>query len=252
MQHPCNATPPMRSPRFIEPTETSGPVIWTVSVSRLTGLLADVIPEFDQRAHRAGQPRLCRGGGGHRPAPAPRALRRAGRRRLQRRLSAQPARIATGADPGHRIRSDGSAGARTPHRTAHRRGHPCHRRALIPRVSGQLRPGHRTSSLRHRRGRARLHRRPACQRHPGHRRHRHGDRFRRAGRLARGTAVFGRFGPRHSSTPSRWGAHPATITPPAAPAPDGYGAPTHCWATMLQSRRCASWCSCTPHIRAPC
>ncbi|MCC4606778.1 propionate catabolism operon regulatory protein PrpR [Xanthomonas campestris] len=29
---------------------TSLPVIWTVSVSRLTGLLADVIPEFDQRA----------------------------------------------------------------------------------------------------------------------------------------------------------------------------------------------------------
>ncbi|WP_386142359.1 propionate catabolism operon regulatory protein PrpR [Xanthomonas arboricola] len=40
----------MRSPRFTEPMEPSPPVIWTVSVSRLTGLLADVIPEFDQRA----------------------------------------------------------------------------------------------------------------------------------------------------------------------------------------------------------
>ncbi|MEB1610776.1 propionate catabolism operon regulatory protein PrpR [Xanthomonas campestris pv. campestris] len=40
----------MRSPRYTEPMETAPPVIWTVSVSRLTGLLADVIPEFDQRA----------------------------------------------------------------------------------------------------------------------------------------------------------------------------------------------------------
>ncbi|KAB7766244.1 propionate catabolism operon regulatory protein PrpR [Xanthomonas maliensis] len=30
--------------------DTELPIIWTVSVSRLTGLLADVIPEFDQRA----------------------------------------------------------------------------------------------------------------------------------------------------------------------------------------------------------
>ncbi|WP_372391479.1 propionate catabolism operon regulatory protein PrpR [Xanthomonas sp. NCPPB 3582] len=30
--------------------ESTPPTIWTVSVSRLTGLLADVIPEFDQRA----------------------------------------------------------------------------------------------------------------------------------------------------------------------------------------------------------
>ncbi|APP76951.1 propionate catabolism operon regulatory protein PrpR [Xanthomonas vesicatoria] len=40
----------MRSPSPADPADTSPPVIWTVSVSRLTGLLADVIPEFDQRA----------------------------------------------------------------------------------------------------------------------------------------------------------------------------------------------------------
>lgn len=36
---------------FVAPADGTLPVIWTVSVSRLTGLLADVIPEFDQRAH---------------------------------------------------------------------------------------------------------------------------------------------------------------------------------------------------------
>ena len=35
---------------FVAPLDGTLPVIWTVSVSRLTGLLADVIPEFDQRA----------------------------------------------------------------------------------------------------------------------------------------------------------------------------------------------------------
>ncbi len=40
----------MRNPSPADPADTSPPVIWTVSVSRLTGLLADVIPEFDQRA----------------------------------------------------------------------------------------------------------------------------------------------------------------------------------------------------------
>ncbi|WP_259166381.1 propionate catabolism operon regulatory protein PrpR [Xanthomonas sp. 4461] len=40
----------MRSPAPAALADTSPPVIWTVSVSRLTGLLADVIPEFDQRA----------------------------------------------------------------------------------------------------------------------------------------------------------------------------------------------------------
>ncbi|MCC8553136.1 propionate catabolism operon regulatory protein PrpR [Xanthomonas hortorum] len=40
----------MRMPSIPEPSDVSSPVIWTVSVSRLTGLLADVIPEFDQRA----------------------------------------------------------------------------------------------------------------------------------------------------------------------------------------------------------
>lgn len=40
----------MRTPSIPEPSDVSSPVIWTVSVSRLTGLLADVIPEFDQRA----------------------------------------------------------------------------------------------------------------------------------------------------------------------------------------------------------
>ncbi|XUP37910.1 propionate catabolism operon regulatory protein PrpR (plasmid) [Xanthomonas axonopodis pv. vasculorum] len=40
----------MRSPALPETADASLPVIWTVSVSRLTGLLADVIPEFDQRA----------------------------------------------------------------------------------------------------------------------------------------------------------------------------------------------------------
>ncbi|OEZ01683.1 propionate catabolism operon regulatory protein PrpR [Stenotrophomonas sp. BIIR7] len=42
----------MRLPRPRQPDPDSGalPVIWTVSVSRLTGLLGDVIPEFDRRA----------------------------------------------------------------------------------------------------------------------------------------------------------------------------------------------------------
>ncbi|RBF30566.1 propionate catabolism operon regulatory protein PrpR, partial [Xanthomonas oryzae pv. oryzae] len=40
----------MRSPATPETAGAALPVIWTVSVSRLTGLLADVIPEFDQRA----------------------------------------------------------------------------------------------------------------------------------------------------------------------------------------------------------
>ncbi|QEO98748.1 propionate catabolism operon regulatory protein PrpR [Xanthomonas oryzae] len=40
----------MRSPATPETADAALPVIWTVSVSRLTGLLADVIPEFDQRA----------------------------------------------------------------------------------------------------------------------------------------------------------------------------------------------------------
>ncbi|OOW71982.1 propionate catabolism operon regulatory protein PrpR [Xanthomonas axonopodis pv. martyniicola] len=40
----------MRSPTLPETADASLPFIWTVSVSRLTGLLADVIPEFDQRA----------------------------------------------------------------------------------------------------------------------------------------------------------------------------------------------------------
>lgn len=40
----------IRTPSISEPSDVSSPVIWTVSVSRLTGLLADVIPEFDQRA----------------------------------------------------------------------------------------------------------------------------------------------------------------------------------------------------------
>ncbi|PPV07741.1 propionate catabolism regulatory protein [Xanthomonas bromi] len=40
----------MRNPTLSESADTCLPVIWTVSVSRLTGLLADVIPEFDQRA----------------------------------------------------------------------------------------------------------------------------------------------------------------------------------------------------------
>ncbi|CEJ41681.1 propionate catabolism operon regulatory protein PrpR [Xanthomonas citri pv. bilvae] len=40
----------MRSPILPETADASFPIIWTVSVSRLTGLLADVIPEFDQRA----------------------------------------------------------------------------------------------------------------------------------------------------------------------------------------------------------
>ncbi len=37
-------------PRVPDPDPGSLPVIWTVSVSRLTGLLGDVIPEFDRRA----------------------------------------------------------------------------------------------------------------------------------------------------------------------------------------------------------
>ncbi|WP_141739073.1 MULTISPECIES: propionate catabolism operon regulatory protein PrpR [Stenotrophomonas] len=42
----------IRLPRPRQPDPDSGalPVIWTVSVSRLTGLLGDVIPEFDRRA----------------------------------------------------------------------------------------------------------------------------------------------------------------------------------------------------------
>ncbi|MFC7519232.1 propionate catabolism operon regulatory protein PrpR [Xanthomonas populi] len=40
----------MRSPPPPQSADASQPVIWTVSVSRLTGLLSDVIPEFDQRA----------------------------------------------------------------------------------------------------------------------------------------------------------------------------------------------------------
>ncbi|MBV6803008.1 propionate catabolism operon regulatory protein PrpR [Xanthomonas campestris pv. lawsoniae] len=40
----------MRPPAPPETADASLPIIWTVSVSRLTGLLADVIPEFDQRA----------------------------------------------------------------------------------------------------------------------------------------------------------------------------------------------------------
>ncbi len=37
-------------PRLTDPDPGHLPVIWTVSVSRLTGLLGDVIPEFDRRA----------------------------------------------------------------------------------------------------------------------------------------------------------------------------------------------------------
>ncbi|WP_313217665.1 PrpR N-terminal domain-containing protein, partial [Stenotrophomonas sp.] len=37
-------------PRLPDPDPGHLPVIWTVSVSRLTGLLGDVIPEFDRRA----------------------------------------------------------------------------------------------------------------------------------------------------------------------------------------------------------
>ncbi|WP_434988600.1 propionate catabolism operon regulatory protein PrpR [Xanthomonas melonis] len=40
----------MPSPSPASPPDAATPIIWTVSVSRLTGLLADVIPEFDQRA----------------------------------------------------------------------------------------------------------------------------------------------------------------------------------------------------------
>lgn len=39
-----------RPPQPYSDTDPSRPVIWTVSVSRLTGLLGDVIPEFDRRA----------------------------------------------------------------------------------------------------------------------------------------------------------------------------------------------------------
>lgn len=39
-----------RSPLRHADTDPGRPVIWTVSVSRLTGLLGDVIPEFDRRA----------------------------------------------------------------------------------------------------------------------------------------------------------------------------------------------------------
>ncbi|OMP39206.1 propionate catabolism operon regulatory protein PrpR, partial [Stenotrophomonas sp. KAs 5-3] len=39
-----------RSPLRHADADPSRPVIWTVSVSRLTGLLGDVIPEFDRRA----------------------------------------------------------------------------------------------------------------------------------------------------------------------------------------------------------
>ncbi|MEG2803459.1 propionate catabolism operon regulatory protein PrpR [Stenotrophomonas sp.] len=41
---------PRHRPRLPDPEPGSLPVIWTVSVSRLTGLLGDVIPEFDRRA----------------------------------------------------------------------------------------------------------------------------------------------------------------------------------------------------------
>jgi len=41
---------PRHRPRLPDPDPGSLPVIWTVSVSRLTGLLGDVIPEFDRRA----------------------------------------------------------------------------------------------------------------------------------------------------------------------------------------------------------
>lgn len=50
MKHLWNTPTSMRNPSPADPADTSPPVIWTVSVSRLTGLLADVIPEFDQRA----------------------------------------------------------------------------------------------------------------------------------------------------------------------------------------------------------
>ncbi|USJ01420.1 propionate catabolism operon regulatory protein PrpR [Xanthomonas prunicola] len=40
----------MRSSALPTTADASLPIIWTVSVSRLTGLLADVIPEFDTRA----------------------------------------------------------------------------------------------------------------------------------------------------------------------------------------------------------
>ncbi|MBJ7516889.1 MAG: PrpR N-terminal domain-containing protein, partial [Stenotrophomonas sp.] len=39
-----------RPPDSLGDTDPTQPVIWTVSVSRLTGLLGDVIPEFDRRA----------------------------------------------------------------------------------------------------------------------------------------------------------------------------------------------------------
>jgi propionate catabolism operon transcriptional regulator len=41
---------PRSRPRLPDPDPGHLPVIWTVSVSRLTGLLGDVIPEFDRRA----------------------------------------------------------------------------------------------------------------------------------------------------------------------------------------------------------
>ncbi|WP_313342927.1 propionate catabolism operon regulatory protein PrpR [Stenotrophomonas sp.] len=41
---------PRARPRLSDPEPGHLPVIWTVSVSRLTGLLGDVIPEFDRRA----------------------------------------------------------------------------------------------------------------------------------------------------------------------------------------------------------
>jgi len=53
MKHPCQARRPVYLPRHPDSpgdTDPIQPVIWTVSVSRLTGLLGDVIPEFDRRA----------------------------------------------------------------------------------------------------------------------------------------------------------------------------------------------------------
>lgn len=53
MKHPCQPRRPVYLPRHPDSpgdTDPIQPVIWTVSVSRLTGLLGDVIPEFDRRA----------------------------------------------------------------------------------------------------------------------------------------------------------------------------------------------------------
>ena len=53
MKHPAPHYPPGSPSESVDghDLDTHRPVIWTVSVSRLTGLLADVIPEFDRRAH---------------------------------------------------------------------------------------------------------------------------------------------------------------------------------------------------------